>query len=113
LGFTYNSENTSTDVQSGIDSHLDFDVSQFLSQHLQVGIVGYVYYQLSADSGSGNMLGAFKSQVAALGPEVDYSFTAFGQQAYMNLRGYWEFWAQNRLEGRAAYLTLSIPLGPH
>jgi hypothetical protein len=27
----------------------------------------------------------------------------------MNLRSYWEFWAQNRLEGRAAYLTLGYP----
>jgi hypothetical protein len=29
----------------------------------------------------------------------------------VNLRGYWEFWSENRLEGKAAYLTLSIPLG--
>ena len=57
-------------------------------------------------------MGAFKSQVTSLGPEVGYAFTAFGQPAYMNLRAYWEFWAENRLEGRAIYLTLSIPLGP-
>ena len=112
LGITYNGENTHTNIQSGWDSHLDFDVSQFLSNHFQVGIVGYVYYQFTGDSGTGNKVGAFKSQVASLGPELGYAFTAFGQQAYMNLRAYWEFWAQNRLEGRAVYLTVSIPLGP-
>jgi hypothetical protein len=111
LGFTYNTENTSTNVQSGIDSHLDFDISQFLSPHFQVGVVGYVYYQLSGDSGSGNHVGAFKSRIASLGPEAGYAFTACGQQWYANLRGYWEFWAQNRLEGHAMYLTVSIPLG--
>jgi hypothetical protein len=110
LGFTYNSMNTHTNIQSGWDSHLDFSVSQFLSQHLQVGMVGYVYYQLTPDSGTGNKVGAFKSRVASLGAEVGYAFTALGQPAYINLRGYWEGWAQNRLEGKAAYLTLSIPL---
>jgi hypothetical protein len=40
-----------------------------------------------------------------------YAFTAFGQQGYVSLRGYWEFWAQNRLAGHAAFLPLSIPLG--
>jgi len=37
LGFTYKGMNTSTNPQSGIDSHLDWDVSQFLSQSRQVG----------------------------------------------------------------------------
>jgi hypothetical protein len=74
--------------------------------------VGYVYYQLTGDSGTGNKVGAFKSRVASLGPEIGYAFTALGQPAYLNLRGYWEFWAQNRLEGHAVYLTLSIPLYP-
>jgi len=73
--------------------------------------VGYVYYQLSGDSGSGNRVGAFKSHIASAGPQLGYAFTAFGHDAYVNLRGYWEFWAENRLEGKAAYLTLSIPLG--
>ena len=111
LGFTYNGMNTSTNVQSGVDSHLDWDVSQFLSQNWQVGIVGYVYYQLTADTGSGDHVGSFKSRVASVGPLVGYSFTLGSLQWYANLRGYWEFWAQNRLEGHAVFATLSIPLG--
>ena len=55
--------NTSTNYQSGVDSHLDWAVSQFLSQSWQVGVVGYVYYQLTADSGSGDHVGSFKSRV--------------------------------------------------
>jgi hypothetical protein len=111
LGFTYNGMNTSTNYQSGVDSHLDWDVSQFLSQNWQVGIVGYVYYQLTADSGSGDHVGSFKSRVASIGPEVGYSFTAGGLPWYANLRAYKEFWAENRLEGYAVFATLSIPLG--
>jgi hypothetical protein len=111
LGFTYNGMNTRTNYQSGVDSHLDFDISQFLSDNWQVGIVGYVYYQLTDDSGSGDHVGSFKSRIAAVGPEVGYAFTAGGLQWYANLRGYKEFWAENRIEGYAVYATLSIPLG--
>jgi hypothetical protein len=107
LGFTYNGVNPHTSVRSGFDSHFDFSVSRSLSPHLQLGIAGYLYYQLTPDSGSGNKLGAFKSQVAALGPQVGFAFQLLGRQVDANLRGYWEFWNQNHLQGRAAYLTLS------
>lgn len=111
LGFTYNWTNTHTNYQSGIDSHLDWDISQFLSENWQVGIVGYAYYQLTGDSGSGNRVGSFKSRVASIGPEAGYAFKAGGLQWYANLRGYWEFGAQHRLEGYAVFATLNIPLG--
>lgn len=56
LGFTYNFENPDTDYQNGIDSHLDWAASQFLSEQLHVGLVGYFYYQLTGDSGDGGPL---------------------------------------------------------
>jgi hypothetical protein len=111
VGFTYNFENYSTDYQNGIDSHLDWSVSQFVSSQWQVGLVGYVYYQLTGDGGRGDKFGPFKSRIAAVGPQVNYSFTVAGQQWSANLRGYYEFWAQNRLEGYAIFATVSIPLG--
>ena len=112
LGFTYNFENTSTNYKNGIDSHLDWAASQFLSANWEVGVVGYVYYQLTGDSGSGAKLGPFKSKVASIGPEVGYAFTIGGLPAYANVRGYWEFWAENRVQGYAVFATLVIPLGP-
>lgn len=111
LGATYNLINNQTNYQNGIDSHLDWSVSQFLSQQWQVGIAGYVYYQLTADSGSGDRVGAFKSQVAAVGPQVGYVFNIGANQAYINLRTYKEFWAKNRVQGYATIATISIPLG--
>ena len=111
LGATYNWENSKTNYKNGIDSHLDWAASQFLSANWQVGVVGYVYQQLTGDSGSGNKVGPFKSRIAAIGPELGYAFQLNGQSAYFNLRGYKEFWAQNRVEGYALFATLSIPLG--
>ena len=111
VGATYNWMNNQTNYKNGIDSHLDWSVSQFLSQNWQVGIAGYVYYQLTADSGSGDRVGAFKSQVASIGPQIGYLFNIGKKQAYINLRAYKEFWAQNRVEGYAMISTISIPLG--
>lgn len=111
VGATYNWQNNQTNYQNGIDSHLDWSVSQFLSQSWQVGIAGYVYYQLTADSGSGDRVGAFKSRVSAIGPQIGYLFNIGTKQAYINVRAYKEFWAQNRVEGYATIATISIPLG--
>ncbi len=111
VGFTYNFENDDTDYQNGIDAHLDWSVSQFLNAHWQVGLVGYVYGQLTGDSGPKPVNDGLKSSVASVGPQIGYSFTVNGQPAYINLRGYWEFAATNRVEGTAVFTTISIPLG--
>ncbi|MDM0082885.1 transporter [Variovorax sp. J31P179] len=110
-GFTYNWENSDTKYKNGVDSHIDWAASQFLSANWEVGLAGYVYYQLSGDSGSGARLGPFKSRVAAIGPEVGYAFKVGGLPAYANLRAYYEFWAQNRVSGYAVFATLVLPLG--
>ena len=110
-GLTYNFQNNDTHYKNGIDSHLDWAASQFLSASWQIGVAGYVYYQLTGDGGSGNLVGSFKSRVAAAGPEVGYLFKLMGNQAYVNARAYKEFWAKNRVEGYTLFATLSISFG--
>ena len=111
VGFTYNMENDDTNYQNGIDIHLDWSVSQFLNDHWQVGIAGYVYNQITSDSGASPLANGIKSAIAAVGPEIGYSFTMNKQAAYINLRGYWEFAAKHRVEGAATFVTLSLPFG--
>ncbi len=112
LGFTENFENPDTNYKSGVDGHLDWAASQFLSEQLHVGLVGYVYHQVTGDSGSGAKLGDFKSQVSAVGPQAGYFFQVGDQKWYANLKGYYEFDAQNRPDGWNVWLALVIPLGP-
>ncbi len=109
-GLTYNFENPDTDYQNGIDAHLDWGASQFLSDQWHVGAVGYLFNQITGDSGNGAQLGDFKSRVYGIGPQVGYFFPMGSGQAYLNLKGYWEFGAKNRPEGWNAWLTLAIPL---
>ena len=119
-GLTYNLENPQTNYRNGIDSHLDWAASRFLSGSWQVGIAGYVYYQLTGDSYPtegviGRLrqqeLGGFRSRAAAVGPELGYLFKMGRQTGYLNLRAYWEFWARNRVEGYALFATINLPLG--
>lgn len=73
-GFTYNVENPDTDYQNGIDFHLDGGAAKFLSEQTFVGPVGYIYKQITGDSGNGNEVGNFKSQVVGIGPQFGYLF---------------------------------------
>jgi hypothetical protein len=43
--------------------------------------------------------------------KLDIYLTSVKKQAYINLRAYKEFWAQNRVEGYVMISTISIPLG--
>jgi hypothetical protein len=108
IGATYNLINPATQYKNGIDGHLDWGASQFLSASLQIGAVGYVYDQLTGDSGSGAKLGPFESRVIGIGPQIGYLFPVAGMQGYVNLKAYGEFDARNRSSGWNAWLTLSI-----
>ena len=111
VGITYNYTNPDTNYRSGIDSHLGWSAMLPLSETVRAGLSGYVYYQLTADSGTGDHCGACKSRVAGIGPQLNYAFIVGGQPWSANLRGYYEFWARNRLEGFALFATVTIPIG--
>lgn len=112
-GLTYNFENPDTDYQNGIDGHIDWAASQFLSEQVHVGLVGYAYQQLTGDSGEGAVLGDFKSRVFGIGPQLGYKFDAGDKTAgYVNVKGYYEFGAENRPEGWNVWLTLAFSPRP-
>jgi hypothetical protein len=98
-GFTYNFKNPDTQYQSGIDFHLDWGASQFLSKQFFVGLVGYAYQQVTADSGQHPILGPFESRVIGIGPQAGHIFPIGKMQRYLNLKGYGEFDAANRPSG--------------
>jgi hypothetical protein len=109
LGFTYNFINPSTQYQSGVDMHLDWGVSQFLTKQIQVGLVGYLYQQIGCDSGSGDRVGCFQSRVVGVGPQFGYIFPVGDKmQGYINLKAYGEFANENRPAGWNLWLTFNL-----
>ena len=112
-GFTYNLANTSTNYQNGVDFHLDWGASQYVSKQTFIGVVGYLYNQVSADSGSGDRLGPFESRVVGVGPQIGYLFPVGNMQGYLNMKGYAEFDARDRPSGFNVWLTFAIsPAAP-
>jgi hypothetical protein len=110
LGFTKNFRNNSTDYTNGTDSHLDLGAAQFLSEQFFVGVVGYYYQQLTADTGQLAILGSNESRTRGVGPQIGYNFNMGGVSIYTNLRGYIEFDSYRRLQGHSIYFTVNVPL---
>ena len=108
LGFTANLINPSTQYLNGVDLHFDWGASQFLSKQLMVGLVGYAYKDIGCDSGSGDHVGCFQSQVLGVGPQVGYIFPVGGMQGYVNLKAYAEFAGNDRPSGWNAWVTFVI-----
>ena len=110
LGFTFNGDNQDTDYSSGTDFHLEMSGRQHLPNNWAFGLVGYWFQQLTADSNGPAILGDFKGRVFGIGPEVAYQFPGKEHPVGVDLRWYYEFGAQNRLEGNGVFLTFSVPL---
>jgi hypothetical protein len=111
-GLTGNFENPSTNYTNGMDFHLDWAASQFLTKQLQVGVVGYVYDQLTPDRGCAPQLCPFESRVIGIGPQIGLIFPVAGMQGYLNLKAYKEFDNANRPDGWNAWVTLVLSPAP-
>ncbi|MDC7987491.1 transporter, partial [Rhodoplanes sp. TEM] len=107
-GLTYNFENPDTQYRNGVDFHLDWGASQFVTRQLQLGLVGYLYQQLSCDSGAGDRVGCFESRVMSVGAQIGYVVPMGEIQGYLNLKAYREFEAEHRPEGWNVWLTLAL-----
>lgn len=112
-GLTYNFKNTYTQYQNGMDFHVDWGASHFVTKQWQLGLVGYYLQQVTDDFGAPPALGGFRSRIAAVGPQVGFLFPVGNMQGYVNVKAYKEFAAQNRPDGWNAWLTFAIsPAAP-
>jgi len=108
VGYSYNTENDDTDYQSGDEVHVDYSLNQFLSESFAVGINGYYYKQIGADSGAGAILGAFKGEGAGIGPAIFYSKKISGKDVYFIAKWMHDYHAENRIEGDYAYASFAM-----
>jgi hypothetical protein len=110
-GLTFNGENDDTNYTSGTEFHGEFALMKHFSKAFAVGLTGYQFYQVTGDSGEGAFLGDFEGRVSALGPNINYNFKLGETPVFTSARWLHEFGAENRMEGDAAFLTVTIPFG--
>ncbi len=109
-GFTFNGENPATDYRTGTEFHLEGAIEKALSPAFSAGLQAYYFNQVSADSGSGAVLGPFEGRVTGFGGEAAYNFMVGRAPMTLRLHATTEFDARNRLQGTAVWLDFSIPL---
>lgn len=109
-GMMINGTNDATDYQNGNEFHLDYVVNQYFSKTFGIGLVGYVYEQVTGDSGDGAVLGDFKGSSAGIGPSV-IKIWVVGQRPLI-LKAKWlhDVSGDKRLTGDYALATLAFKL---
>jgi len=107
-GFMFNTENPDTNYKTGTEFHMDFMFNQFVSEDLALGLHGYVYSQLTGDSGSGALLGDFKGEAAGIGPAISWIPKSAGGAVAMSASWVHDVHSKNRLSGDYATLSFSI-----
>ncbi len=110
-GFTFNGNNPQTDYKTGTEFHLEGALMKHVSKDVAFGAAGYYYRQVTGDSGAGAVLGDFKGEVAAFGPNLTYNFKIGTTPVFTSIRWLHEVRAVNRMRGDAGFLTITVPLG--
>jgi hypothetical protein len=110
MGYTMNFQNPATQYRTGNEFHLEYFLGQHLPKGFALGLAGYIYNQMTADTGSGAKLGAFHGQTIALGPCLTFNTKIAGHAVGLNARYYNELKVVNRFDGQAFFMTLSLGL---
>ncbi|MCP3405887.1 transporter [Bradyrhizobium sp. CCGB01] len=108
-GLTYNFTNPFLQYQNGIDFHIDWAASQFVSKTVHVGVAGYFFQQITDDRGPGAKLGGFRGQAVGIGPQIGFMIPmSDGYQGYLNVRGYKDLEVENRPNSWSTWVTFSV-----
>lgn len=112
-GLTYSLMNPYLQYQNGIDFHVDWAASQFISKSVHVGLVGYFLQQITDDSGPGAKLGGFRGRAVGLGPQIGFIIPISKEyQGYLNVRGYKDLEVENRANTWSTWVTFAISPAP-
>ena len=109
-GITYSFMNGALQYQNGMDFHVDWAASQFVSKTVHIGIAGYFLQQITDDRGPGAQArrlprpwrSASVRRSAFMIPMSD------GYQGYLNIRGYKDIEVENRPTSWSTWVTFSL-----
>ena len=96
LGVSISMINTPTNYQSGAELHFQGALNEHFPFGLPAGVGGYK--QLTPDGGSGDMVGAFRGRVAAIGSLLSYAFMEGTQGVILSGRWFNEFDVTHRVQ---------------
>jgi hypothetical protein len=77
---------------------------------IAAGITGFVYQQVTGDSGAGAVLGPFEGRAYGLGPAIMATVPMGRKEVTLQAKFFREFLVQNRPKGIASYLNIAFKL---
>ncbi len=110
-GFDFNTENGTTNYQTGDQFYLDGTIAQHLplfGGFVGAGANGFFYQQITGDSGGGAKLGSFEGMTAGIGPAVSYAYGIGGLDVAAEFKWLPEIGVSNRLDGNTLWFKLAI-----
>ncbi len=108
-GIDLNTKNTATDYLTGMQVHADATAAKHFGLFggtAGVGVSGFWYQQVTADTGSGARLGDFKGRALGAGPVASYATNIGDADIAFELKWLPEFDVKNRVEGNAVWFKV-------
>jgi hypothetical protein len=112
-GFDFNTNNSTTDYQSGDVFHIDATIAEHLPLFgygiIGIGANAFYWKQFTADSGSGAKLGSFEGLTQGIGPVVSYvSPPICGHTILAEVKWLPELDVKNRLSGDYIWFKVAL-----
>ncbi|QMW23033.1 SphA family protein [Sandaracinobacteroides saxicola] len=107
-GILFNFKNPDTQYKTGEEFHLDFNLGQYFSEHVGVGVTGYWYEQISSDSGKLPFYArnGFKGSGIGVGPSAFGSFDIGKQNIFVIGKMIFDVHNKQRLKGDIYMLSI-------
>jgi hypothetical protein len=111
IGYDINTENTTTDYQSGQQFHIDVTLAQHLplgKGYLGVGANAFYLQQTTGDSGSGARLGSFEEMTVGVGPVLSYAVQFEKVGLATEVKWLPQLGTQNTLKGNYIWFKVGV-----
>jgi hypothetical protein len=109
-GFDFNTINYATEYKTGNQFHLDWIAAKYLNHGFALGLGGYVYDQVTGDSGAGAVLGSYEDYIFSLGPVFRYGDAIMKVPVSVELKVLPRIRAVNAPDGTALWLNFNVTL---
>jgi hypothetical protein len=110
-GLLFNTENPTTNYQTGTAVYADWLVGQHFSESFALGVTGYYFQQLQGDSASlplGIDVSNFKGMGLGVGPAATFAVPIFGKPVSFTAKAIFDVASQDSFKGNLFMLSTAF-----